>query len=324
MLTIQNAQAIISSTLDNLQIIKEPKTLYEPIDYILRLEGKRLRPSLVLLACNIFDHKIDKAINPAIALEVFHNFTLIHDDLMDQAALRRGHKTIHKKWNPNVAILSGDAMLIKAYELLIKTDKKHINTIISLFNQTALKVCEGQQYDMNFETMDGITESEYINMISLKTAALIAGSLKIGAVLGNASEQQQQLIENFGESLGIAFQLQDDLLDVYGDESTFGKEIGGDIVSNKKTYLLIKALSLSKEKKDKRLEKLIKDKNIIAKEKIKLVINIYNNYNIREHTIEQIKSYTAKALQSLDQMKIEDKTKEPMLILVKKLEDRMV
>jgi geranylgeranyl diphosphate synthase, type II len=323
MLTLQHAREIIARSIDNLQLLQDPKELYEPADYILKLEGKRLRPSLVLLACDLFGHDIEKAINPALAIEVFHNFTLVHDDLMDQADMRRNNTTVHKKWHENIAILSGDAMLIKAYELLIKTAPTYVIPLIKSFNNIALKVCEGQQYDMNFENRDHVDEKEYIKMISLKTAALVAGSLKIGALLGDATENQLQTIERFGEDIGIAFQLQDDYLDVYGEKEQFGKNIGGDIVANKKTYLLIKTLELSREKNDHRLTNELQKKGVEKEEKINTVTCIYNDYGIREHTTRKISEYTQKAYRALDGLNVGEDKKQELKALVGLLDNRM-
>ena len=222
-----------------------PKSLYDPIEYILSLGGKRIRPALALMACNLYKENIDNVINPALGVEVFHNFTLLHDDLMDKADKRRNKPTVHKVWNDNTAILSGDAMLIAAYQLIGKTEPDYLKEVFDLFTETALEICGGQQYDMEFESRMDVTEPEYIEMIRLKTAVLLACSLKIGAITGGASKEDAANLYDFGINIGLAFQLQDDLLDVYGDTATFGKNIGGDITCNKKTFLLIHAFELA-------------------------------------------------------------------------------
>src|SRR5476651_2411466 len=244
---LTDLQVLISKAVDALKFPESPAELYEPISYILDLGGKRLRPSLLLMACDLFGGDVNKAIEPALAIEVFHNFTLMHDDIMDKAPLRRGKKTVHEKWNANVAILSGDAMMVEANKLMMKVDDPILRRVMDVFNETATGVCEGQQIDMSFEQRNNVLIDEYLNMIRLKTAVLLGGTLKIGAIIGGASLNDAQLLYSFGVNLGIAFQLQDDILDVYGDPEKFGKQVGGDILSNKKTYLLIKALELAKD-----------------------------------------------------------------------------
>ncbi len=260
---------IIQSSIAQLKIDDEPKELYQPIQYSLDVGGKRIRPILVLAACKMFSDDIKSAIAPALAVEIFHNFTLLHDDIMDKADLRRNMPTVHKKWSENIAILSGDAMMIKAFEQIIKSPAQNLIPIVELFNKTAIEVCEGQQLDMNFETRETVTENEYIEMIRLKTSVLLAASLKIGALSGLASKSDADKLYNFGLNLGLAFQLQDDYLDVYGDQQKFGKKIGGDIVANKKTYLLIKAVELAGKEDQFTIAKLLTDHNIDAEFKIK-------------------------------------------------------
>ena len=231
----------IEAELSKIEYAAEPDGLYAPVRYELSLGGKRVRPLLTLLACEMFAGDYRRALNAAVGLEVFHNFTLLHDDVMDKADVRRGKPTVHKVWNENTAILSGDAMEIIAFRYIARTEAPHTGAVVELFLKTALEICEGQQYDMEFERRDDVTEAEYIEMIRLKTAVLLGGALKIGAIIGGASETDADCIYRFGESLGLAFQLQDDWLDVYGDPARFGKKIGGDILNNKKTYMLINA-----------------------------------------------------------------------------------
>ncbi|MFW5531771.1 MAG: polyprenyl synthetase family protein, partial [Segatella copri] len=234
---------MVNEFLENLPYDRKPYSLYEPIKYVLSMGGKRIRPTLMLLGYNIFKNDPEKILMNAIALETYHNYTLLHDDLMDNADLRRGHETVHKKWDANTAILSGDSMLVLAYERMAQCDEKHLAKVLKLFTTTALEIGEGQQYDMEFETRNDVKEEEYIEMIRLKTSVLLACALKIGAVLADASEEDAENLYKFGEQIGLAFQLQDDFLDVYGDTKVFGKEIGGDITSNKKTFMLINAFN---------------------------------------------------------------------------------
>jgi len=262
MLKFEEIQNIVNNEIAKLDFKSEPVELYQPISYVLSGNGKRLRPCLALLSCNLFNNDIRNAIKPAIGVEMFHNFTLLHDDIMDKADIRRNKPTVHKKWNENVAILSGDAMLIKTYELFFELKPNILAKVIEVFNKAALQVCEGQQYDMNFETKIDVTTDEYIKMITLKTAVLLAASLKIGAIIGGATLKDANLLYNYGINLGIAFQLQDDYLDVYGDVKTFGKKIGGDIVSNKKTYLLISAIENAKDENKHKLLNLLYNKHI--------------------------------------------------------------
>src|ERR1700761_9383330 len=244
---LEDLQAIISDAVKKLAFPEYPAALYEPISYILSIGGKRMRPALLLMACDLFGGDVDDALAPALAIEVFHNFTLMHDDIMDNAPLRRGRTTVHERWNKNVAILSGDVMLIEGYKLMMQVKDHLLRQILDIFNNTAVDVCEGQQIDMEFEQRNDVTIKEYINMIRLKTAVVLGGALKIGALLGGASTKDANLLADFGVNLGLAFQLQDDILDVYGNPEKFGKQVGGDIIANKKTYLLLKALELADE-----------------------------------------------------------------------------
>jgi geranylgeranyl diphosphate synthase type II len=280
-----------------------PQGLFEPIKYILALGGKRIRPSMTVIACNIYNDNVEQAIKPALGMEVFHNFTLLHDDLMDQADKRRNKPTVHKKWDTNTAILSGDAMVIAAYQLIGETSEPYLSKILNLFSQTALEICCGQQYDMDFEKRNDVTENEYIEMIRLKTAVLIACCLKTGALIGGAPESDAEHLYNFGIHIGLAFQLQDDLLDVYGNAETFGKNIGGDILCNKKTFLLINAVNLAdKEQKDK-LEYFKNTFNTFTpKEKIKAYTDIYNQLNIKDITQEKINNLYKHAMNELSKL----------------------
>lgn len=261
----------------------DPKSLYEPVNYILNLGGKRIRPVLLLMACQIFDEKIDKAMPAALSIELFHNFSLVHDDIMDQAPLRRGKPTVHKQYDVNSGILSGDVMLIYVYDYLLRLKEGlPLRAIISIFNQVAIDVCKGQQYDMDFEDRNDVKISEYLKMIELKTAVLLAGALKIGSLIGGASEEDAQHFYEFGRNIGLAFQLQDDILDTFGDPEKFGKKVGGDIAQNKKTYLFLKALELASEETKNLLNQLYSEKPEDDKEKISAVTKIFNQLNVRE------------------------------------------
>ena len=270
---IKDLQEIINKEIESKKMGREPFSLYEPINYSLSNGGKRIRPLLTLLACNLFSEKIDQAIDAALAIEIFHNFTLLHDDIMDKADIRRGKPTVHKKWNENTAILSGDAMFIKSYDFLLETKTEKFKEILQVFNNTALEVCEGQQYDMEFENRNDVSENEYLRMIELKTSVLLAAALKIGAIIGGAENADADLLYDFGRNIGLAFQLQDDMLDVYGSKNTFGKEIGGDIVANKKTFLLIKAKQLSSIEDKRHIDSYLMDKKTPKEEKIKGIHN---------------------------------------------------
>jgi len=300
MTSLYDLQGKINSEVDKLPFPLYPAELYEPIKYILSLGGKRMRPALLLMACDLFGGDAKKAISPALAIEVFHNFTLMHDDIMDNAPLRRGKVTVHEKWNKNVAILSGDVMLVESYKLMMQVEDNLLRPVMNIFNETAVSVCEGQQIDMQFETRDDVHIDEYINMIRLKTAVLLGGALKIGAIIGGANNHDATLLQTFGEQLGIAFQLQDDILDVYGDPEKFGKQVGGDILSNKKTFLLIKALELADESQGANLRKWFSGTHFGAKEKIDAVTGIYDQLNIRHHAWDAMHTYADKAFAALD------------------------
>ena len=304
MLAFENILQRIESEISQLQFNNPPKSLFDPIEYTLSLGGKRIRPSLVLMACNIYNGSIENAIKPALGLEVFHNFTLLHDDLMDEADKRRNKPTVHKVWNANAAILSGDAMLIAAYQLIEETEDKHLRQVLNLFSQTAMEICRGQQYDMEFESRNDVKEEEYIEMIRLKTAVLLACSLKTGALLGGASQSDADNLYAYGINIGLAFQLQDDLLDVYGDTKTFGKNIGGDILCNKKTFILINALRLANEKQKETLSSWMNKTAFDPEEKIKTFTSIYNELGLKELTENKIETYYKEAQKNLDALTV--------------------
>jgi geranylgeranyl diphosphate synthase type II len=310
MTKLADLQDIINQEINKLSFPLYPAELYEPIKYILSLGGKRMRPALLLMACDLFGGDPDKALSPALAIEVFHNFTLMHDDIMDNAPLRRGKTTVHEKWNRNVAILSGDVMLVESYKLIMQVDEHLLKQVLNIFNATAVGVCEGQQFDMEFEQRNDVHIDEYINMIRLKTAVLLGGALKIGAVIGGANDKDAALLQIFGEQLGVAFQLQDDILDVYGDPEKFGKQVGGDILSNKKTFLLIEALELAGEKQAGELKKWFSGTQFDAQEKVMAVTAIYDQLNIRQHAWDTMHQYADKAFAALDSISLPNASKQ--------------
>ena len=298
------------SYLEEQQIIKHPKNLYEPIGYILKLGGKKIRPILTLIAADVFSNSFTYALPAAMAVEVFHNFTLVHDDIMDDAVIRRGQKTVHEKWDINTGILSGDGMLILAYKYFENYDANIFKKLIKLFTKTALEVCEGQQLDIDFETRNNVTIEEYIEMIRLKTSVLIASALKMGAIIASATEKEADLIYEYGVNLGIAFQLQDDYLDTFGNSATFGKQIGGDIIENKKTFLYLKSLEISNKVDKNVLLDFYKNKEFNNELKIKEVTKIFKKNGIQELSKNQIDFYTYKAFASLENLEISMKHKE--------------
>lgn len=308
MYNIPELQQILDKAVTSYQYPNQPQELYEPVSYLLGLGGKRLRPALLLMAVDAFGGNVLQATKPALAIEFFHNFTLMHDDIMDKAPLRRGKPTVHAKWNDAVAILSGDIMLIDAYKLISQVEASILPQVLTLFNTTAQEVCEGQQFDMNFEKEASVSIANYLNMIRLKTAVLLGGALKTGALIAHASTSNQNLIYDFGVNLGIAFQLQDDILDVYGDPEKFGKQIGGDIISNKKTFLLIKALELAKGSDQNLLISLLENKSIKAESKVEQVTNLYNKLSIKNIAEEAMLDFANRAIESLNAIAIpEDK-----------------
>ncbi len=318
-MTAKEIQQLIETEIDKLNWKLTPYGLYEPVEYVLSLGGKRIRPVFALLACRLFDNTIEKALKPALAIEVFHNFTLLHDDIMDKAKMRRNQPTVHVKWDENRAILSGDAMLIKAYQLLAQCDAAALKPILDVFSQTSVEVCEGQQYDMEFESRNNVSIDEYINMIRLKTAVLLAGSLKIGAICGGASAEDADLLYRFGIGIGIAFQLKDDYLDVYGDTAKFGKNIGGDICCNKKTFLLLTALEKADPEVKAELLHWINAKDFDKEEKIKAVSAIYEKLNIRAHTEDAMKAYYEDAVRSLKKVSVPDEQKAELSVFAENL-----
>jgi geranylgeranyl diphosphate synthase type II len=291
MLTANEILSKVNAFLEKLPYNRKPHTLYEPIEYVLSMGGKRIRPTLMLLAYNLYKDNPESILMQACALETYHNYTLLHDDMMDNADMRRGHETVHKRWNANTAILSGDSMLVLAYERMAQCDASKLQPVLSLFTETALEIGEGQQYDMDFEHRDDVTESEYIEMIRLKTSVLLACALKIGAILADAPAEDADNLYKFGEQIGLAFQLQDDYLDVYGDPAVFGKAIGGDIISNKKTYMLINAFNKANAAQLSELTAWVGKEHFDAAEKIAAVTRLYNEIGIDELAKRKIRYY---------------------------------
>ncbi|MDP2687306.1 MAG: polyprenyl synthetase family protein [Aequorivita sp.] len=296
--------------LDNAVLQKEPRQLYDPIKYILSLGGKRLRPVLTLMVCDFFGTDFKKSMNAALAVELFHNFSLIHDDIMDNAPLRRGEKTVHEKWDVNTAILSGDAMLILAYRFFENYEPKMFKELAKLFSETALQVCEGQQHDMDFETRDDVTLVEYIKMIDHKTAVLVGAAMKMGAIVAEASENDKDAIYQFGRNLGIAFQLQDDYLDVFGNPETFGKQVGGDIISNKKTFLYLMAIGQGSSLQAEELEHLYSISPKDPTDKVLTVKEIFLLSGAAEATRWEIEKYSNHAFSLLETINISEEKKK--------------
>ena len=311
MRSISELQQIINKAIANSQYPTTPKELYEPINYIMDLGGKRMRPVLLLMAFDLFSDDIDKAINPALAIEVFHNFTLMHDDFMDNAPLRRNMPTVHNKWSNSAAILSGDVMLIEAYKLIMQVEQSILPEVLTIFNDTAVGVCEGQQIDMNFEKIEHVKISEYINMIRLKTAVLLGGALKIGALISNSSLESADHLYDFGVNVGIAFQLQDDILDVYGDPEKFGKQVGGDIISNKKTFMLIKAKELATGEIEESLTNWL---NITdnSQQKVIEVTKIYDYLNVKQLAEIEMATYAESALRCIEKLDVANFKKDTL------------
>jgi geranylgeranyl diphosphate synthase, type II len=307
--SISQLQALIQQAIAASKYPESPKELYEPISYLMNLGGKRMRPVSLLMACNLFTDDVSKAVQPAMAIEVFHNFTLMHDDIMDNAPLRRGMATVQHKWNNNVAILSGDVMLVEAYKLIMQVDSSILTEVLTIFNDTAVGVCEGQQIDMNFESIQNVSEIDYTDMIRLKTAVLLAAAFKIGALIGGSSKADAELLYSFGINLGLAFQLHDDILDVYGDPEKFGKQVGGDIIANKKTYMLIKAKELASGETERRLNHWlqISDK---PQDKVSAITEIYDELNIRLLAEQKMQAYAERALYCLGSVSVDKEKKE--------------
>lgn len=307
--SINQYQEFISDYLQSQSKIKEPKNLYDPIHYIMELGGKRMRPVLTLMSAEVFDTDYKKALPAALAVEVFHNFSLIHDDIMDDAPLRRGKMTVHEKWNVNTGILSGDAMLILAYQYFEQYEPIIFRSLAKLFSKTALEVCEGQQWDVDFETRDDVAISEYLKMIECKTAVLVAAAMKMGAIIAETSEENANLIYDFGLNLGLAFQLQDDYLDAFGNPETFGKQVGGDIIENKKTYLYLKAIEFSSPDQKNELMQLFATQPEDSFDKINAVKEIFNNSGAAQATQKAIQDYTFEAFETLEKMNISEEKK---------------
>lgn len=315
MLSTTQLQELIAQAIATLPVYGKPEGLYQPIAYTLEQGGKRLRPMLALMSAQTFGGDPDKALPAAIAIEIFHNFTLLHDDIIDEAPLRRGRETVYKKWNINTAILSGDTMFAIAYGQLCSSETAMLPALMKVFTKTAIEVCEGQQYDIDFETSGDVSIDAYLNMIRLKTAVLLAASLKIGAITANASEADADRIYSFGENLGIAFQLQDDLLDAFGNEEVFGKKTGGDILTNKKTYLYLKALECAAADDRKLLAELYSRRDMEDGEKIGKVLQIFRRADIEKQTEELIMDYFNRAILLLAEINLSEEAKKPLLSL---------
>ena len=312
----------VNEFLENLKYDRKPNGFYDPIKYALSMGGKRIRPMLMLLAYNLYKDDPESILMPACALETYHNYTLLHDDLMDNADVRRGKTTVHKKWDPNTAILSGDSMLVLAYERMTKCGGKYLKDVLDVFTETALEIGEGQQYDMDFETRNDVTEDEYIEMIRLKTSVLLACAMKIGGILADAPKEDQENLYKFGELIGLAFQLQDDYLDVYGDAKVFGKKIGGDITSNKKTYMLINAFNMANDIQRKELDSLIGAEDFDRDEKIASVTRLYNEIGIDKLAQKKIEFYFEQSRRYLDAINVESSRKAELALYAQKMMKR--
>lgn len=313
MKTSEEILKLVNDYLAQLPYYREPQSLYEPIKYVLSMGGKRVRPVLMLLAYNMYKENPESILSSACALETYHNYTLLHDDLMDNADLRRGHETVHRKWDANTAILSGDSMLVLAYERMAQCPKEKLAEVLHLFTETALEIGEGQQYDMEFENRTDVTEAEYIEMIRLKTSVLLACAVKMGAILADASAEDADNLYKFGEQIGLAFQLQDDFLDVYGDPAVFGKAIGGDITSNKKTFMLINAFNYATAEQREELTRWITAEQFDAAEKIAAVTRLYNEIGIDRMAKEKIEYYFAQSTQYLARVNVPEERKQELI-----------
>lgn len=321
---IYQMKQIIEEGLSLLDFSFKPNELADPIAYILSLGGKRMRPILTLMGAELFGLDAKEVLPQAMAVEVFHNFTLLHDDIMDEAPLRRGKETVHHKWNTNIAILAGDAMMVQAYQHLMQAPTEQVKSLAEVFNRTAFEVCQGQQYDMNFEEQDDVEIPDYIQMITWKTSVLLGCALQLGAIRAGASEKDQQLIYDFGLNVGVAFQLQDDILDVYADPEKFGKQVGGDILSNKKTYLLLRALELAKGDQQKQLAHWLEAKEFDAEEKVKEVTAIFNQVEVRQEAEKEMQHYYEKGLDSMKALSIDEGRKKYLLNFAESLMQREV
>lgn len=324
MFTASELLDIVKGHIAGLQFTRTPKGLYDPVSYVLSLGGKRIRPVLMLMAYNLYREDVKSILQPATGIEVYHNYTLLHDDLMDRADMRRGKATVHKVWNDNVAILSGDAMLVLAYQFMAQCASERLKDVMDLFSQTALEICEGQQLDMEFEQRKDVKEDEYIEMIRLKTSVLLAASLKIGAILGGASKEDADALYDFGVNLGLAFQLKDDLLDVYGDPLRFGKNIGGDILCNKKTYLVIKAFEHANTDQEALLSDWFTRETFDPQEKIAAVTRLYNEIGVKALCENRIVEYSKRASESLNRVNVPAENKQELETMMNELMHREV
>ncbi|WP_294185496.1 polyprenyl synthetase family protein [uncultured Sphingobacterium sp.] len=317
---MQHLQQLVMEAIETSKFPETPSNLYDPIRYILTLGGKRVRPVLTLMAAELFGmHDMTDIIPAAKAVEFFHNFSLIHDDLMDKAPLRRGKTTVHEKWDANIAILSGDGLLVKAYEEISKCNPVYLPATLKILSKVAMEVCEGQQLDMDYESRSSLSMAEYLEMIRLKTSVLLGGALQLGAILSGADEQQQQLIYDFGENVGLAFQLQDDILDAYGDPETFGKIVGGDILINKKTFLLVKLMAVISHEDKPILKNLLETPAENTPSKIKDMLALYGKYEIKAAADKLKDSYTQRAFEKMEALNVPNHRKEPLLVLANNL-----
>ena len=315
MYTYTELKDIVNRAIHNISFDYEAGGLFEPVRYMMSLGGKRIRPVMTLMACNLFDDKVEKAILPAVGLEVFHNFTLVHDDIMDGSEIRRRSATVHKKWNVNQAILSGDVMAFIANECMLSTPGAVLKKVMSIYSRAAVEVCNGQQMDMDFETTSAVSQDDYLRMIELKTAVLLAASLKIGAVIGNAGQEAAEKLYSFGKNLGMAFQIQDDLLDTYGDTGVFGKKTGQDIVSNKKTILLVKAMKIASGPQLKMLNEQLQLEDFDPEQKVATVKNIFDELKIKPMVEDMAMQYTNMAYSSMEEADIKEERKDELINL---------
>tara|TARA_B110000285_G_scaffold119810_1_gene135574 strand:+ start:13512 stop:14480 length:969 start_codon:yes stop_codon:yes gene_type:complete len=322
MTELKEYTAYIDKNLKDISFPSKPSALYDPIRYFLNIGGKRIRPILTLLGTELFGGNKEEAISQALSIEVFHNFTLVHDDIMDEAPLRRNQATIHHKWNTNVGILSGDVMMIKAYQLLCQINSKQLPEALNVFSTTAIEVCEGQQMDMDFESRNDVTVAEYIEMIRLKTSVLLGAALTIGAIVANASEKDKKNIYAFGQNIGIAFQIQDDILDLYADPLKFGKQVGGDVIANKKTILYLTALTDATKEQREILKQLDKEKDIELK--ITRTRQLFDQLKVKESCKERMQAYYSLAKENLDKINVPDENKRKLLELASFLMDREI
>ena len=322
MKTANEILQLINRYIDEMPYNRQPASLYEPIRYILSLGGKRIRPTLMMLAYNLYQEDPESILPQACGLETYHNFTLLHDDLMDHADMRRGHPTVHVKWDANTAILSGDTMLLMAFKLMMQCPQEYLHAVLDVFTETTLEIDEGQQYDMTFETRDDVREEEYIEMIRLKTSVLLACALKIGAILGGASASDAENLYKFGEQIGLAFQLQDDFLDVYGDPKVFGTAIGGGILCNKKTFMLINAFNKADEAQRKELEKWVNAVNPDPQQKIAAVTTLYNNIGVDRLAEERIRYYFDESRKYLAAVQVPEESKQELKAYTDKMMKR--